>query len=180
MDPVAASAIAVFLALLLGVAAIDKLGDPGRFAGVLASYALLPERWVPAAARLVPVGEAALAVAWLLPWRWPWLGMVTATLLLGYGAGMAINLLRGRRDIHCGCGVHAGDRLSWHLVSRNGVLAALAVATTLPLTPRTIGISDAIVTLAAATTLGLLYLSAGQLLSNAQRLDAWRRDHEVG
>ncbi|MGO4844024.1 MauE/DoxX family redox-associated membrane protein, partial [Rhizobiaceae sp. 2RAB30] len=43
-----------------------------------------------------------------------------------YGTAIAVNLLRGRTRIDCGCG-GAGQGLSWFLVGRNTALLGLAL-----------------------------------------------------
>src|SRR2546430_7884607 len=102
MDPVIAAALRRALALLFFVAAGHKLRVLGRFRATLAEYRLLPAGLVPLAAALVVGAEAAAAGALLVPGTRA-TGLVSAaTLLLVYGAAVAINLARGRRDIHCG------------------------------------------------------------------------------
>jgi len=77
------------------------------------------------------VAAEALSAPLLL---WPAsrsLGAVLALcVLLVATSGIVMNLLRGRRDVDCGCsglGESSGG-LSWWLVARNALLAALAVA----------------------------------------------------
>jgi hypothetical protein len=87
-----------------------------------------------------------------------------------YGGALAVNLLRGRRQIDCGCGLSGaagGEQpLSWWLVARNVVLALLAVIAGLPQSGRELGFFDAL-TLAAATLAAvLLYAGSSQLIRN--------------
>lgn len=131
MDTVLCAAVAFFMTLLFAGAAWHKLSDLAAFERVLLGYRLLPAavcRWL---ARLVPgleLGAAGLALAslWLPSLRAP--AALACALLLGtYAGAMGINLLRGRRDIDCGCGGPGERPLSWSLVVRNLVLIALVV-----------------------------------------------------
>ena len=69
--------------------------------------------------------EAAVAGALLFaPPVWP--DLSGAALLLLFAAAMAINIVRGRRHIDCGCFQSAlKQTLNWILVARNCGLAAL-------------------------------------------------------
>lgn len=55
--------------------------------------------------------------------------IISITLVIMYTSAIIINLLRGRRDISCGCGGIVGnDLLSWWLVLRNMFLLGLCNA----------------------------------------------------
>src|SRR5439155_19636457 len=137
MDPVIDVTLRTALALLFSVAAGHQLQDLGRFRATLVEYRLLPAGLVPLAAALVVAVEVAAAGALLVPGARA-AGLVSAaTLLVVYGAAVAINLVRGRRDIDCGCAGPAGRRpISGALVARNAALAALALAGMVPVHPR--------------------------------------------
>lgn len=168
MDASPLLAAAAGFALLLGTAAWRKLGALEAFAALAEDYRLLP-RWLLAPAALViALAEAVLALLWLAaPWfrDAAWLaGTGTAALMLVYASAMAINLLRGRAWIDCGCG--AGESLSWMHVMRNALFAALAV-TPLALPASGWGWTDAAF---AALLLGVaaaLHLASNALLGNA-------------
>jgi hypothetical protein len=92
-------------------------------------------------------------------------------LLIVYAAALATNLLRGRRQIDCGCGLSGaagGEQpLSWWLVARNVVLASLAGLASLPDSGRDLGIFDALTLAGAMLAAVLLYAGASQLIRNA-------------
>src|SRR2546425_7648864 len=99
MDPVIDVTLRTALALLFFVAAGHKLRDLDRFRATLAEYRLLPAGLVPLAVALVVAVEVAAAGALLVPGARA-AGLVSAAaLLVLYGAAIAINLARGRRDI---------------------------------------------------------------------------------
>jgi Methylamine utilisation protein MauE len=63
-----------------------------------------------------------LVGALLLPWSA--IGAGGAFLLFGFAVGL--NLLRGRRDIPCGCfSLEEEHQLNWWMVARNGVFVCL-------------------------------------------------------
>lgn len=133
IDPILPLVFATALALLFGMAAQHKLGllKNKRFAAQLQAYQLLPEVMVAPAARALPWLELAVAFCLLIPQTRPAAALLGAALLLLYAAAMAVNLLRGLKDIDCGCG-DAPQKLSWFIVARNILLALFAL---LPLAP---------------------------------------------
>ncbi len=171
-------AVAAGFALLLGAAAWSKFRDAAAFEAVLADYRLLPEGLVGVVARAVPVVEGMLVVPWLAAaWQADaarLAGVGTALLMLGYGAAMAANLARGRSWIDCGCG--GGEQLSWVLVGRNGVLAALALAPLAVLNAEGPGWGDLLLSLPMLGAAACLYLATGTLLANAAAMRPWAED----
>ncbi len=168
MDASPLLAAAAGFALLLGTAAWRKLGDLEAFAALAEDYRLLPRWLLVPAAFAIALAEATLAVLWLAaPWfrDAAWLaGTGTAALMLVYALAMAINLLRGRAWIDCGCG--GGETLSWLHVARNALFAVLALAP-LALPTSAWGWTDAAF---AAVLLGVaaaLHLASSALLGNA-------------
>ncbi|NHN85594.1 methylamine utilization protein MauE [Acetobacter musti] len=108
---------------------IARLSDTERSASDIAAYRLLPLDAAFPAARLL-TGTELLCGGWLLSGVAPLAaGIASAALLLFFAAAMAINVLRGRTDLACGCIPGVVTRVSWHAVSRNIVLAILMVLT---------------------------------------------------
>ncbi len=161
--------LAWFLAWLFAQAAWHKWGAVDFYLQLMRRYlGALPGGRL--AVWLIGALEAATALSLLLPQTREY-GLVTAAaLLLAYAGLMALQLVRGRADMQCGCaGPDSQLGISWALVLRNGVCAALAL---LPL-----GISTGVlpqgwagVGLAAfvAVFAMLVYLTAEQIISNAQ------------
>ena len=163
---VAAGAIA--LSWLMAASGAAKLRRPEDHARAFDAYALLPAgagRW------LVPVlgvAECLVAAAiWPRGTREAAAALMLALLAL-YSAAIAVNLLRGRRDIECGCGAATHVPLSGWLLARNAALMAAAFA--VHAAPQALARAAAswpaaLATLAVATLLVLLYNGANFLLS---------------
>jgi hypothetical protein len=171
MDPVIAATLRGTLALLLATAAAHKVAAPGRFRRVLAEYRLVPVTVVPAVALAVVAAEVTVAAA-LLATGGPLGPLGAAALLLVYGGAIGANLLRGRRDIDCGCGRYGrdGTRLSGFLVLRNAALAAAALALLAPVRPRGLVWVDAVSVVGGTLALAALWAAADRLLTSAPAL----------
>lgn len=160
-------AFALAAALVLVAAALQKLRDWQSFRAAVANYRLLPEALVVPVALGVPAGEMLAGVALAVePLRI--FGALLATAVIGAStAAVAINMLRGRSHIDCGCGgIEGRQTLSWALVMRNVVLVVVLVAGAVVTPPLPAGM-PAHATLAAATLACLaLYAAASQLIAN--------------
>lgn len=182
IDPLVGRAIATAFALLWLLAAWHKASAGERFVATLGEYRLLPGTWSRPAARLLPLVEGALGLGWLTGLAPGWIASLTAGLLGAYAIAIAVNLLRGRVHIGCGCGLGAatGDdpALSWWLVTRNLVLAAVALAATLPHGQRELGLLDGLTLVFALIASVALYSGASQLLRNGAAIAAWRKPRD--
>ena len=88
---------------------------------------------------------------------------------------MAVNLLRGRDHISCGCGGASGEQtLSWALVVRNLVFAAVLGAAAASAASRALVWVDYLVIVVGAALLVGIYAAASQLIANRPRLQALR------
>jgi len=168
MDPAFSLAVRGALAVLFLAAAVHKARDFAGFRAVLADYRLVPGWAVGCAAALVVALECGVAIALPLTPQGPW----PAAGLLGlYTGAIAINLVRGRRDIDCGCaGRTARQALSGWLIVRNVVLGAAALATLAPSPPRPLVWLDACTIGGAITALAAAYATLEQVLAAAPRL----------
>jgi hypothetical protein len=118
------TAVRIATALIFLAAAVGKMRRWGTFEGVVANYRLLPDalsRWV---AWLLPPAELLLALALVV--GLPYAESLAGALLCLFALAMAINLVRGRSFIDCGCfDASLRQPLRWSLVVRNGVLVLL-------------------------------------------------------
>ena len=133
LDPVIGLLLLASFALLFASAALQKWRNLPRFAEALAAYQLLPSRLSPRVHVLVPLIESLIALGLLAGVTRRAAAIAGALLLLCYATAIAANLLRGRRDIACGCGGPHDERTiaAW-MVWRNVLLAGLLAATLWP------------------------------------------------
>lgn len=172
IDPLLHLTIALSLFLLFISASQHKRADNRRFAAQLEAYELLPRTLVSGFARLLPWIELAVGILLLVPASRAMAGFVAGLLLAVYALAVLLNLLRGRRNIDCGCG-GIPQPLSYWLVLRNGVLVAAAALLTLPVAARALHAADAFAMIAMTLPLVLCYLCIGQLLQNQAAQQGW-------
>jgi uncharacterized membrane protein YphA (DoxX/SURF4 family) len=162
---------AALLAIVFLGGAWQKLRDMDGFAMAVEQYRLLPASWAPPAAWALLLAEACAGLL-LLPLATRALGAVLAlAVLAAVTLAVAVNLLRGRRAIDCGCGgPEGGQHLSWGLVLRNlllGLASALSLAAE---APRELVWLDGLTVVAGTLALYGLYAAANQLMANRPRL----------
>jgi len=147
----------VCVGLVFLLAAAQKASHWRILSGVIANYRLLPRQMVAPAASLLPPVEMIAAILLLSALAMPWAALVSIALLAVFAAAMAVNLLRGRGTIDCGCGQSfLTQTLSWTLVARNAVLAALLLPSLVPTGP--LALSAALTGVGAGLAFFLLYL----------------------
>jgi hypothetical protein len=163
MDPLVRDTLWAATTALFSLALYHKLRDWAAFRRALADYRIVPSSIVPIVAVVVVLLEAAVVFG-----RFAALG---GALLLAYAAAIAVNLVRGRVRIDCGCGGVAGrERLSWWLVCRNVVCAAVAFAASSRAGLRELEWVDAFSLVAAVAVLAALYVATDQLIANGARM----------
>lgn len=179
LDPVATSALSAVLSVIFLTGAWQKLRDPALFQANVENYRLLPDVLAWPAAILLPLWELVAGVLVLFD-STRMVGAVLAVGLLSVvTTAVAINLLRGRTEIDCGCGSlggHVGDQtLNWGLPARNLVMAFAALLVLREDAARALVWIDYLSV--AGATLGLLglYVTANQLMANTPRLQALRK-----
>jgi hypothetical protein len=158
-DLLAAASIAgrICVGLVLVLAATQKAQHWRILSGVIANYRLLPSTLVIPAAALLPPLEMALGLLLLAGFAQGWAALAATLLLALFAAAMAVNLRRGRAHIDCGCGQSfLKQTLSWTLVMRNAVLAALLLPSLAMTGPMTM--SAALTGIGAGLAFFLLYL----------------------
>jgi hypothetical protein len=171
VDPAIDLTLRAALALLFVVAATHKLRDVAAFRATFADYRLVPEPLGGAAARVVPLAEIAVALLLLAPGTSAPGKIGAAGLLVVYGAAVAVNLLRGRRHIDCGCaGPHARRAIGGGIVARNALVAAAALAGLAPVHQRPLVWVDALTVGGAVLTLAALHLAADRLMAHGPAL----------
>ena len=166
LDPAVGTLIDLGGAALLGSAAVHKIRDFDDFAQVFAAYEIAPARGSRVLAALVPAIEFAAAFA--LPWTRTHrvAGLCSAGLIALYGAAIAWNLARGRRDLDCGCGApRERRRITAWMVWRNALIAAvLGAAAVLPWSARPFAPVDGLTLGGGLIAVAALYLALDRLM----------------
>lgn len=167
------------LTVILWVGAYEKLRNLWIFEAAVSGYDLLPHwLWRPFAAAY-PLLEVAAGALLLVP-QTRMAGVVATLLVLAMATGaVAINLLRGKSEIDCGCGglSNSYSGLSWWLVIRNACLIVLALAI-VPVAhggagqPVSINWLDSLNLVGFSIALIGLYAIFNQLMSSYQRMTA--------
>lgn len=167
IDPIISTSAALALSVIFASAASHKLKHPSWFRKQVREYELISESMVGLAARALPIIELATAAGLLWGASRPYAGAVALLLVSVYALAIAINLIRGRKDIDCGCsGPAMRQPLQPGLVVRNLGLAVLACATLLPILSRPLSLHDTFIMIAAGTVITLLYITADLWLAN--------------
>ncbi len=171
LDPTLPHMFAALLAIVFLGGAWQKLRDMDGFAMAVEQYRLLPAAWAPPAAWALLLAEAGAGLL-LLPLATRALGAALAlAVLAAVTLAVAVNLLRGRRAIDCGCGgPEGGQHLSWGLVLRNGMLCLAAALSRAAEAPRELVWLDGLTVVAGTLALYGLYAAANQLMANRPRL----------
>jgi hypothetical protein len=131
LPPVNPAAICAWIVgLLLLAAGAGKILTIGEFRKLLAAYDVLPSRVVAMCSLVIPSSEMLVAVALLSGRHRSVTGCAAAGLFLVFAGGITANLVRGRRDLPCGCFGRRSEAISWYLVARNLALAAIALTST--------------------------------------------------
>jgi hypothetical protein len=169
LDPVFSGMLLASFAILFGSAAGHKWRTLGQFRQIFAAYGVLPHSWRDLAT-LVPVLETLVAAGLLVQRTRVPAGALGLILLACYAGAMALNLLRGRRDIACGCGGPDERRpiAAW-MVWRNGVLLLLLTVGLLPSSGRSLQVTDWLTLACSLAAMILVYLCADRLGQIAQQ-----------
>lgn len=132
-DAMALAAVAcrTAIAVLLFFSSIPKLTQDKRdFELALRRYELLPDTFVPSAARALPILEALIAVFLLGGLYMPLPAVAAMVLFTTFGIAISINLLRGRA-IPCSCfGAASSTLIGWPRVLENALFVAASFAAT--------------------------------------------------
>jgi hypothetical protein len=148
------------LAGLFALALKGKLEDLDAFVATVRNYRILPEILVRPGALAVLAGEILVVAGLPFPATRPAAAGLAGALLFVFAGALAINIVRGRRSIDCGCFRSAlRGRIGWSQVLRNGLLAAAAATLVVAPAPSTITIGDVLVGVAGACSLVVLLLA---------------------
>lgn len=123
--------IQILMFLILTTSCWEKVKDMAAFKQVVTDYELLPKWLVAVAAPLLAAAELVLAVLLLAPLTTVAAAWGVKALLAIYTVAIAVNIVRGRAHINCGCsGFLEKTELSGGLIVRNGILILLLTVLT--------------------------------------------------
>ena len=157
LDPTLGWILRLFLAATFARALSGKLRSPTEFASAIRGYELIPATLVGSFTALLLAIECLLVPTLLIPAFSNLSASAAAGLLCLYTLGIGINLVRGRRDIDCGCaGPRNRQNLHELLIVRNLVYAGFALAAAMPTGTRALGwLDDLTIGLAVACLFSL-------------------------
>lgn len=175
IDPIVHIVAALVLSCVFVTAGFHKCQAPAEFATALSNYKLLPAALNRQCVYLLPVAEIMTGVALLIPAVTQLAAAAAGALLTLYMFAIGVNLLRGRRNIDCGCGgPQQRQTISEWMIARNGLLLFLAALAGAPVQPRPLLWFDWAVVVLAAVVGCLFYYIINQLLVNKDLLRALR------
>jgi hypothetical protein len=168
----ASRALSIAIGLVLVAAAFDKLRDWPAFRAAVANYRLLPSALVVPFALILPLAEAAAGIGLLVEASRVVAAWAGAAAIGVATLGVAINVVRRRVDIDCGCGgVEGRQRVSWALVARNAVLVALLCVGAAIDSPPHVGTTLGATLVVSALAFVALFAAASQLVANRPLLN---------
>lgn len=166
-DPTVAMFASLFIALVLVSAAIPKLRHQDEFLGVVTNYKILPGFLIAPFAKLLPLLELGCAIALMVPALREIAAAVAASLFIMFSVAIAINVGRGRTHIDCGC-VRRPTSMSrigmFHVLRALGLAGISLYAAVASLDLSAVNPESALVALASAIMLSLLYLGADMIV----------------
>ena len=180
-DPIITLVANFSIGLLFLFACFAKATNFAVFQVTLAEYKLVPEPLISLSAMIVVGMELLIGIGAFSAASAAWAMLAAALLLFCYGSAIGLNLIRGRRDIDCGCtGPATRQLLSGWLLARNTGLAILALLGAAPSSVRELHLQDWFLIGLALLAAMSLYAAINQLMANAPRLDALDSIMEAG
>jgi uncharacterized membrane protein YphA (DoxX/SURF4 family) len=129
-----AVSLRIGVGILLVVAGAAKLVSLREFQRVIRAYKILPATFALPASWTLPVLELTAGIALASGVLWPLPQFAASGMFLVFAAAVGLNLVRGNRNVQCGCFGSAGKLLSWQIVMRNVGLVGVVLTTTERLT----------------------------------------------
>jgi hypothetical protein len=172
IDPAITWTASLMLVAIFAASAIMKFADLDEFRVALENYRIIPAA-APMLMILIPIAEIASAVGIAIPATRVDGAALLLALIVIFSAAVAINLLRGRVYIDCGCfGPALRQKISWWIVARNAMLAILTMLSMIAPIARPLEALDAVTIALGAAAMAILYATANFLLANAPRVAA--------
>lgn len=127
--------VALFCATLIAAAFVisgsAKVFNLRSFVATVQGFELFPDGLARTVGYVLPFTELLLGLLLLLNvYRGVLLGFAVVLLFI-FALGIAVNLIRGRTEISCGCFGSKESHLTWFLVIRNALLIGVALTASL-------------------------------------------------
>ena len=170
-SPIVVVALMLLLSYVMVDAGLHKLRRPIRYGGIVSGYKILP--WSAGAwtARFIGSLELLIGLLLLVPAVHSSVAWMGALLLFVYLLAIALNLIRGREHIDCGCGGTSDSQpLSGWLLLRNAVLIGAALVLANGSANLTADWLLWLFAIAAGVAFVLLYRIGNLILSNSRML----------
>ncbi len=170
LDPIYLLTLTILIAFVFAAAGIHKVMNFSRHAGAVADYRVVPAWTVPVLAPLLIILEFAVVALILLPGS-RLAGVILAIgLLLIYIFSIALNLVRGRTSIDCGCAWGSqGHPISAWLIVRNLIMIALALLALFPSADRSMQPADWVLAAFAGIAVIAVYAIGDLLIANGSK-----------
>ncbi|GAB3626466.1 hypothetical protein PTE30175_00316 [Pandoraea terrae] len=180
IDPVVRHLGTATGAIVFLISAQSKFRNRAAFAAALDAYRLLPGAMIPVAAAAVLIAEALLAIG-LIRDETRAASATGLLVLVGlFAAAIAVNLVRGNRDIDCGCWgfvdrpADSGGGISgWHIV-RAAALGVLLAPALFDTTERPVYWVDYLTVLLGVACALTVFFTFDLLLANRPKLSQSR------
>lgn len=128
MTPYFIAALRLLLALIFIVAGIGKSRKLDLFSRQVAAYKVLPSFLVRPVAYFLPWLELILGFLLLFGWHTKIAAALTGFMYAVFTAALSVNLVRGRKDLDCGCfGSQQKHKITRWLVVRDICLMLAAI-----------------------------------------------------
>lgn len=117
----------LFLSIVFITSFLGKASGPHRFAATIASFNLIPLSWDQPVAVMLIVVEAIIAFLLFIGWQSQILAGFCVLLFAIFIIAVGINLMRGQRDLECGCfGPKHSQKIGLKLIGRQFGLVIIA------------------------------------------------------
>ena len=172
LDPVILYSLIGGFALLFALSALEKYQDMAAFQLKLENYQVLPAPLAPGMTNVVFMIEIVATTLLLTPAYLYGLALA-AILMLAYTSGIAINLIRGRTHIDCGCLGSQGEGISGYHLLRNSTLLVLLAICFLPLMDRQLVWLDYVTIVLFLVASAASYATANLMIAHANQHRLW-------
>lgn len=173
LDPVCVISISWFFAFFFGESCISKIIYKEYAIEAISGYELLPPSLINVFLLMQVTFEGGVFISLFL---FPFSDMpkIMAVFLIGvYSIAIFINLLRGKKEVDCGCyGPYRKEVIHWSLLLRNSLFIFFLSLGVIDPSERMLSFLDWIVCALTALSLILLFKLSGALKNNYLQLYA--------